>query len=368
MAARWVLLALLLPQTGSRMSGVDLTSQLIFDEVEATTIAATVGPTGSSTPSAPSPTGTRNTGQRSRKPPASPGATDVRHDGSVRRERLRNVLKRIGARFNQADEEEALQSTLRISLRTVKMSLLRGVLFERGGSCTGCSERSEYVEAVLASLAKPLVARHALPLFLYDTPLFPHTQMGLNLFEPRYKLLCRKALKQDRIFGFVTGNLGTLAKIQASEFANGDVADGTCQMRILGTRRFRLGRHWEEDCQGCPHALHYADVTYLANDTDGGASADSWPLLVKDALRLHHAMTSTEAQRDLEAQLGEAPTTRDRGYAISMWLAGACSALSSACRAQAAELLATSSTVERLERIIKIQKAQMGQNFERRRG
>ena len=33
------------------------------------------------------------------------------------------------------------------------------------------------------------MGRHALPLFLYYAPLFPHTEMGLHLFEPLYKLL-----------------------------------------------------------------------------------------------------------------------------------------------------------------------------------
>ena len=65
------------------------------------------------------------------------------------------------------------------------------------------------MQAVLASLQGPLVGRHALPLFLYNVPLFPHVQMQLHLFEPRYKLLCRKALKADRLFGFVTGSIGS---------------------------------------------------------------------------------------------------------------------------------------------------------------
>ena len=34
---------------------------------------------------------------------------------------------------------------------------------------------AKFISAVLSSLRRPLVARHALPLFLYDTPLFPHT-------------------------------------------------------------------------------------------------------------------------------------------------------------------------------------------------
>ena len=44
---------------------------------------------------------------------------------------------------------------------------------------------------------------------------------------------------------------------------------------MVGTRRFTLGRQWEEKCEGCPEPLHYTDATYF-NDSDvksaGGAA------------------------------------------------------------------------------------------------
>ena len=36
---------------------------------------------------------------------------------------------------------------------------------------------------------------------------------------------------------------------------------------MVGTRRFTLGRQWEEKCEGCPEPLHYTDATYF-NDSD----------------------------------------------------------------------------------------------------
>jgi hypothetical protein len=112
---------------------------------------------------------------------------------------MRATLKRLGLAAEAiADDEQSLREALLAALNAAKTSMLRGLLFERGSSCAGCVERSEYVRAVMASLSRPLVGRHALPLFVYDAPLFPHTTIGLRLFEPRYKLLCRKALKADR--------------------------------------------------------------------------------------------------------------------------------------------------------------------------
>ena len=112
----------------------------------------------------------------------------------------------------------------------------------------------EFVQAVLESLRKPLLGRHALPLFLNDRALFPHSQMRITLYEPRYKLLCRKVLKADQVFGIVpTGGegVGTLAKIKEWRFADDDPKDGNCEMTVVGVRRFRLGRQWEDKCEGC---------------------------------------------------------------------------------------------------------------------
>ena len=142
---------------------------------------------------------------------------------------VRATLRRMGVR-PATDDEAALRATLVVALHTAKIKLVRGLLMERGGTCVGCTERPEFVAAVLDSLRQPLVARHALPLFLYDQPLFPHTQLRLHLFEPRYKLACRKALKADQIFGFVSPTrgvgVGTLARIRSSRFKDDDARDG----------------------------------------------------------------------------------------------------------------------------------------------
>ena len=104
-----------------------------------------------------------------------------------------------------------------------------------------------------------------------------------------------KALKADQVFGFVAPSqgggmrVGTLARIRSSRFTDDDAKDGSCHMtvpspegqptptpspaspaepgftgltvpdlalllslrQVVGTRRFTLGRQWEEKCAGC---------------------------------------------------------------------------------------------------------------------
>lgn len=293
----------------------------------------------------------------------SPSDTTSDPAAEVPRGSLRATLKRIGVSLPAGSDEE---QALRAALQKEKMPLLRGLLFERGGQCTGCSERHEFIDAVLTSLRQPIVGRHALPLFLYTAPLMPHTEMGLHLYEPRYKLLCRKALKSERLFGFTTGTMGTLARIKDFRFSDDDVTDGTCHVTVVGLRRFKLGRQWADNCQGCPEPLHSADVVYF-NDTEHRAwRVTHGVALVKESLQLHHNLVDAAAQRDLEKQLGAPPTVRDHGFAMSFWLAAACIALDERCKAQASALLESSSTAERAERVLKVQRDLAGKRFKGR--
>ena len=154
---------------------------------------------------------------------------------------------------------------------------------------------------------------------------------------------------------------------------------------MVGTRRFTLGRQWEEKCEGCPEPLHYTDATYF-NDSDvksaetaggaagaagaAGAGAAGAVALVKEVLRLHHATTTAQRHKEIVEQLGDPPPahSRERGYGMSMWLASACVALHEACKVQAGDLLATRSTAGRLERVLKVLKAEIAKKYSPPRG
>ena len=286
----------------------------------------------------------------------------------VPRGSMKATLKRLGAQLPPGtDNEAALRAALDAELSRVPVKTLRGLLFERGGGCTGCSGAPSLRPP--SSRASPTRWSAATPPAPSSRPLFPMTTSGLNLYEPRYKLLCRKVLKADQIFGFVVGSagIGTLAKIKTWRFANDDARDGNCVMKVVGLRRFRLGRAWEDKCHGCVTGpLHYADVSFF-NDTEASEkeAADS-VALVKQSLKLHYALTSTAEQTELIDELGDTPTARDTGYAMSMWLAAACVSAHKACRPHASKLLAGTSTVARLRKVVEVQSALVDKKFKRR--
>ncbi|KAF4990670.1 hypothetical protein FGRMN_8342 [Fusarium graminum] len=91
----------------------------------------------------------------------------------------------------------------------------------------------------------------------YDTALFvctlsfPHMPTFLHIFEPRYKLMIRRALEKDKTFGMVIPKrrqypgdsdfheLGTLLRIVNCQF----YPDGRSLIETVGVSRFRVLRH-----------------------------------------------------------------------------------------------------------------------------
>ena len=65
---------------------------------------------------------------------------------------------------------------------------------------------------------------------------------------------------------------------------------------------------------------------------------------------------------------GVSATRSVRGCGMSMWLASACVTLHEACKVQAADLLATRSTTGRLERVLKVLKAEIAKKYSSPRG
>ena len=148
--------------------------------------------------------------------------------------------------------------------------------------------------------------------------------------------------------------------------------------------------------------LHYADVTYFddaplaepsaAGEVDAAFKADAArkasagrasakdsqakgspvkaTALVKESLQLYYGVTDRDTQKDLEGRLGPTPTPKDpseRSMAMSMWLAAACVSILEECKQQAGELISTRSTVDRLRRVVKVQRAAAGKRFSTRK-
>lgn len=88
------------------------------------------------------------------------------------------------------------------------------------------------------------------PLFIC-TLAFPQMPTFLHVFEPKYRLLIRRALEGDKTFGMVLPRrpryagdasfyeLGTLLRIEHVQF----FPDGRCLIETVGLSRFRVVRH-----------------------------------------------------------------------------------------------------------------------------
>ena len=89
----------------------------------------------------------------------------------------------------------------------------------------------------------------------FDTPIFvctlsfPTMPTFLHVFEPRYRLMMRRALEADRTFGMVIGHdggfreVGTLVRIVNIEF----FPDGRSLLETVGVSRFRIVEHGTMD-------------------------------------------------------------------------------------------------------------------------
>ncbi len=90
-----------------------------------------------------------------------------------------------------------------------------------------------------------------LPLFPLNTVLFPGQLLPLHIFEERYRLMIRRCLAEDTMFGVVLirhgaevgqtaepHEIGTVARIVESTH----LANGTLDITTVGVERFRIRR------------------------------------------------------------------------------------------------------------------------------
>ncbi|KAJ9130578.1 ATP-dependent protease [Coniochaeta hoffmannii] len=99
-------------------------------------------------------------------------------------------------------------------------------------------------QAVLAEARSHQADECDTPLFIC-TLSFPSMPTFLHVFEPRYRLMIRRAMERDRTFGMVLYDhpgfveLGTLLRIVNVEFFE----DGRSLLETVGVSRFRILRH-----------------------------------------------------------------------------------------------------------------------------
>ena len=141
-------------------------------------------------------------------------------------------------------------------------------------------------------------------MFPLGNVLFPHAQLPLHVFEPRYRALAETCLAGDGEFGVVLiergsevgggdtrFSVGTVARIVAA----GRLPDGRYLLAAVGTRRLRV-REWLSD-----DPFPRAEVELL-DESDAPAGADEVRAEVERLLVQVLAMS---------AELGDAPPTID---------------------------------------------------------
>lgn len=166
-----------------------------------------------------------------------------------------------------------------------------------------------------------------LPLFPLTSVLFPEMLLPLHIFEPRYRLLVRRCMDEDRPFGVVlirsgqdTGPIaepfavGTEAKIMAFS----PLSDGRSYIVVRGSRRFHIER-------AIPDAEPYlvGRVRYL-DETEGDGARERAGIAVEAyGQYIVAVMAVTDDARGDRAIVDELATVspREAAYRIAASLA-----------------------------------------------
>jgi Lon protease-like protein len=166
-----------------------------------------------------------------------------------------------------------------------------------------------------------------LPLFPLTTVLFPEMLLPLHIFEPRYRLLVRRCMADERPFGVVlirSGQevgasaephaIGTEAKIMAFS----PLSDGRSYIVVRGGRRFAV-EHAIPDAE--PYLV--GRVRYL-DELEGDGATDRAAVAVEAyGQYLVAVMAVTEDARGDRAMVDELATVppREAAYRIAASLA-----------------------------------------------
>ncbi|KAG9129527.1 hypothetical protein Leryth_013105 [Lithospermum erythrorhizon] len=200
-----------------------------------------------------------------------------------------------------------------------------------------------------------------LPLFVMDV-IIPCQKFQLNIFEPRYRLMVRRAMEGNRRMGMViidstTGSIAEYA-CEAEITDCEPLPDGRFFLEIESRRRCRIIRNWDQD------GYRVAEVEWIQDFHPPEESQDRSDLLEmanKAALFARHwikeAQEAAQGDRQRLAELFKAeglmPSTQDPEH-FSFWLA----TLTNRRPSERLELLRIRDTSERIRRGLLFMKAE----------
>jgi hypothetical protein len=130
-------------------------------------------------------------------------------------------------------------------------------------------------EATLAAAQNPSMTGDVLPLFIIDAVVFPGMAFDLHIFEPRYRLMLRRALEGSRSFGVVCarpGNriapFGTMVEIVSHQ----PLPDGRSLIETVGRRRFEIRSVDEVDSYAVGEVAFFDDDDDVSDRATTGAT------------------------------------------------------------------------------------------------
>jgi uncharacterized protein len=195
------------------------------------------------------------------------------------------------------------------------------------------------------------VALERLGMFPLSAVLYPHAQIPLHVFEPRYRALTRDCLAGDSRFGVVLIERGAEVGGGDQRMAVGTraiitkaaaLSDGRWLLVVQGDVRIRVGE-------------------WLADDPYPLAMVEEWSPQVEAVAEslLHRAEQSVRRTRGLLSESGAtsalpAETTFDRDPDIASWQICTEAPLN---MIDAQRILSTNGTLERLELLIELTEA-----------
>ena len=157
------------------------------------------------------------------------------------------------------------------------------------------------------------------PIFPLHTILFPHTDLGLHVFEQRYRCLVQRCLGSGEPFGVVLIRRGREVGGPAEPHCVGTTAriggyarlpDGRYLLEVEGVRRFRI--HSVNGVEAFPQA----DVAWLKESVGDPVRAHECGLLAEDLLMRYRTECG---DGDIPLELPDDPV--ERSYAVASLLA-----------------------------------------------
>lgn len=185
-----------------------------------------------------------------------------------------------------------------------------------------------------------------LPIFYYDSAVFPGSSISLHLFEPRYKLMMHRIVNTSRRFAYVpnfsstvVGEVALVAELKEVEFLD----DGRVLLDAkLTSRSTVVDSYIEESTQG----LHYGSLKQLKDEPVAEELQSELELLLRQGRALVSELRGFSFWRMLEQAHGEEPRCTEL---FSLWLVSITKTMKTSDKMT---LLRSTNTVERLSIVV----------------